>query len=148
MRVFELPIETKASTGFTHKITLDHTDLTNSTDAASQTITLLTVPARSIIKDAATNLVTPFQLTGTAAYNSNTIVVGISGTTNQLIASQQINANGTPVNNRVFNSTAPVAYASSTDLIATVASMASYDLAELDAGEIHIFLSVAQLGNL
>lgn len=148
MRVFELPIETKASTGFTHKVTLSHTALTTSADNTAQTLTLLTLPADSIIKDAATHLVTPFQLTGTTAYNSNTIVVGVAGTTDQLIASQQINANGTPVTARRFNSNTPVVYAASTPIIATVASMASYDLAELDAGEIHIFLSVVDLNNL
>lgn len=145
MRVFELPAETKAATGYTHKVVLTHNALTESADNTAQTLTLLTVPANSIITDAATRLVTPFQRTGTAAYNSNTIVVGIAGTTNQLLASQQVNANGTPVTAARFNSNTPVVYTASTPIIATVASMASYDLAELDAGEIHIFLAVVDL---
>lgn len=145
MKVYELPAETKAATGFTHKAVITHTSLTEAADNTAQTLTLLTVPADSIITNAATHLVTPFQLSGTTAYNSNTVVVGISGTTNQLIASQQVNANGTPVTTRIFNSTAPVAYTAATPIIATVASMASYDLAELNAGELHVFLSVVDL---
>jgi hypothetical protein len=148
MKVFELPAETKGATGYTHKVVLDHTDLTTAADNTAQTITLITLPADSIVTDAATHLVTSFQLTGTTAYNSNTIVVGVSGTTDQLIASQQINTNGTPVTTRRFNSTTPVAYTASTPIIATVASMASYDLLELNAGEIHVFLAVNDLNKL
>ena len=148
MKTFELPAETKAATGYTHKVVLDHTDLTTAADNTAQTITLITLPADSIVTDAATHLVTSFQLTGTTAYNSNTIVVGVSGTTDQLIASQQINTNGTPVTTRRFNSNTPVAYTASTPIIATVASMDSYDLLELNAGEIHIFLAVNDLNKL
>jgi hypothetical protein len=148
MKVYELPTETKAATGYTHKVVITEASLTQGTDNTAQTLTLLTLPADSIITDAATHLVTPFQLTGTTAYNSNTIVVGVSGTTDQLIASQQINANGTPVTTRRFNSNTPVAYTASTPIIATVASMASYDLLELNAGEIHVFLAVNDLNKL
>jgi hypothetical protein len=148
MKVFELPAETKAATGFTHKAVIDHTDLTTAADNTAQTITLITLPADSIVKDAASHLVTSFQLTGTTAYNSNTVQVGVSGTTDQLIASQQINTNGTPVTTRRFNSNTPVAYTASTPIIATFGSMASYDLLELNAGEVHIFLSVVDLNKI
>ena len=148
MQVYELPNETKAATGFTHKVVITHTSLTEATDNTAQTLTLLTLPADSIITNAASHLVTAFQKTGTTAYNSNTLVVGISGTTNQLIASQQLNTNGTVATTRIFNSTAPIAYTSSSPIIATVASMASYDLAELDAGEVHVFLSVVDLNKI
>jgi hypothetical protein len=148
MKVYELPTETKAATGYTYKIVLDHPDLTTAADNTAQTITLLTLPADTIVRDAATHLVTPFQLTGTTAYNSNTIQVGVSGTLDQLIASQQINANGSPVTSRRFNADNPIGYTASTPIIATVASMASYDLLELNAGEIHIFLAVNDLNKL
>ncbi len=147
MRTFELPAETQAATGFTHKVVISHNALTEAADNTAQTLTLLTAPANSIIKDAALFLSTPFQRTGTSAYNSNTIVVGIAGTTNQLLASTQINANGTPVTAARFNSNTPVVYTAATPIIATVASMASYDLAELDAGEVEIFLSLVPLAN-
>jgi hypothetical protein len=148
MRTFELPYEIKAATGYTHKVVITEASLTQGTDNTAQTLTLLTLPADTIVTDAATHLVTPFQLTGTTAYNSNTIQVGVSGTLDQLIASQQINANGTPVTARRFNSNTPVAYTASTPIIATVASMASYDLLELNAGEIHIFLAVVDLNKI
>jgi hypothetical protein len=90
----------------------------------------------------------PYEIKAATGYNSNTIQVGVSGTLDQLIASQQINANGTPVTARRFNSNTPVAYTASTPIIATVASMASYDLLELNAGEIHIFLAVVDLNKI
>jgi hypothetical protein len=46
------------------------------------------------------------------------------------------------------NDTVPHAYAAATAVVAKFASMASYDLLELDKGEIHIFLEVAQLDSL
>jgi hypothetical protein len=148
MQVYELPIETKASSGYTHKVTLDHNDLTDATTGNSQTITLITVPTTTIVKDLATRVVTSFQKTGTSAYNTNTIVVGVSGTTNQLLASQQINTNGTTVVAKGFGNTAPIVYTASTAIIATVASMTGYSLADLDAGEIHIFLNLTTLSSL
>jgi hypothetical protein len=45
-------------------------------------------------------------------------------------------------------STTPHAYVAATAVVAKFASMASYDLLELNAGEIHIFLEVAQLDTL
>jgi hypothetical protein len=45
-------------------------------------------------------------------------------------------------------STTPFANVAATAVVAKFASMASYDLLELDAGEIHIFLEVAELDSL
>ena len=134
--------------GFNYRFVIDHTDLTTATDNTAQDITLITLPAYSVVLSAATYLKTPFQKTGTSAYNSNLLIVGDSGDTDRLIASQQLNVNGTEVLAKAQASTIPYAYEAATAIVANFASMASYDLLELDAGEVHIFLEVAQLDAL
>ena len=134
--------------GFNYRFVIDHTDLTTSTDNTAQDITLITLPAYSVVLSAATYLKTPFQKTGTSAYNSNLLIVGDSSDTDRLIASQQLNVNGTEVLAKAQASTIPYAYEAATAIVANFASMASYDLLELDAGEVHIFLEVAQLDAL
>lgn len=134
--------------GFNFRFVIDHTDLTQATDNTTQAISLISLPATSVIKSAATFLKTPFQLVGTAAYNSNALIVGDNGDADRCIISQQINANGTFVTARAQASTIPFAFAAPTAILATFASMASHDLLELNAGEVHIFLEVAQLDTL
>ena len=134
--------------GFNYRFVITHEDLTESTDNTAQDITLITLPAYSVVKSAATYLKTPFQLVGTTAYNSNTVIVGDSADDNRYIASQQINLNGTEILAQAQASTTPFANVAATAVVAKFASMASYSLADLDAGEIHIFLEVAELDSL
>lgn len=134
--------------GFNYRFVIDHTDLTEATDNTAQNITLITLPAYSVVLSAATYLKTPFQKTGTSAYDTNLLIVGDSGDTDRLIASQQLNVNGTEVLAKAQASTIPFAYEAATAIVANFASKASYDLLELDAGEVHIFLEVAQLDAL
>jgi hypothetical protein len=134
--------------GFNYRFVITHEDLTEAADNTAQDITLITLPAYSVVKSAATYLKTPFQLVGTTAYNSNTVIVGDSADDNRYIASQQINVNGTEVLAQAQASTTPFANVAATAVVAKFASMASYDLLELDAGEIHIFLEVAELDSL
>jgi hypothetical protein len=58
MQVYELPNETKAATGFTHKAIVTHVDLTESTADTDQTIALLSVVAGDVVEKAAFQLVT------------------------------------------------------------------------------------------
>jgi hypothetical protein len=134
--------------GFNYRFVIDHTDLTTSADNTAQDITLITLPAYSVVKSAATYLKTPFQKTGTAAYNNNVLIVGDAGNDDRFIASQQINVNGTEVLAQAQASTTPHAYEAATAVVANFASMAAYDLLELDAGEVHIYLEVAELASL
>ena len=134
--------------GYNYRFVIDHTDLTTAADNTAQNITLITLPAFSVVKSAATYLKTPFQLVGTTAYNNNVLIVGDSVDPDRFITSQQINVNGTEILAQAHASTTPFAYAASTAVVANFASMASYDLLELNEGEIHIFLEVAQLDSL
>jgi hypothetical protein len=134
--------------GFNYRFVITHEDLTEAADNTAQDITLITLPAYSVVKSAATYLKTPFQLVGTTAYNSNTVIVGDSADDNRYIASQQINLYGTEILAQAQASTTPFANAAATAVVAKFASTASYSLADLDAGEIHIFLEVAELDSL
>ena len=134
--------------GFNYRFVIDHPDLTVSADNTAQDITLITLPAFSVVMRAATYLKTPFQLIGTTAYNSNVLQVGDAADPDRYITAQQLNVNGTEVLAKAQASTTPFAYETATAVVANFASMASYDLAELNAGEVHIFLEVAQLDQL
>jgi hypothetical protein len=134
--------------GYNYRFVIDHTDLTTSDDNTAQDITLITLPAYSVVKSAATYLKTPFQLVGTTAYNNNVLIVGDSGNDDRYIASQQVNVNGTEILAQAQASTTPFANVAATAVVAKFASMAAYSLADLDAGEVHIYLEVAQLDSL
>ena len=135
--------------GYNYRFVIDHTDLTTSADNTAQDITLITLPANSVVKSAATYLKTPFKETAATAYNNNVLIVGDSGDTARFIASQQVNVNGTEILAKAQDVTkVPHAYAAATAVVAKFASMAAYSLEDLDAGEVHIYLEVAQLDSL
>ena len=134
--------------GFNYRFVITASDLSETADNTAQDITLITLPAYSVVKSAATYLKTPFEQADDASYNSNTVIVGDAADDNRYIASQQINVNGTEVLAQAHASTTPFANVAATAVVAKFASMASYSLADLDAGEIHIFLEVAELDSL
>ncbi|MFZ9683732.1 MAG: hypothetical protein ACO3DQ_11140 [Cephaloticoccus sp.] len=134
--------------GYNYRFVITHEDLTTAADNTAQDITLVTLPAYSVVKSAATYLKTPFKQSDDASYNSNTVIVGDAGNDDRYIASQQINENGSEVLAQAQASTTPFANTAATAVVAKFASMASYSLADLDTGEIHIFLEVAQLDSL
>jgi hypothetical protein len=134
--------------GYNYRFVITHEDLTEAADNTAQDITLITLPAYSVVKSAATYLKTPFQLVGTTAYNNNVLIVGDSGNDDRYIASQQVNVNGTEILAQAHPSTTPFANVAATAVVAKFASMAAYSLADLDAGEVHIYLEVAQLDSL
>jgi hypothetical protein len=134
--------------GYNYRFVITHEDLTEAADNTAQDITLITLPAYSVVKSAATYLKTPFQLVGTTAYDNNVLIVGDSGNDDRYIASQQVNVNGTEILAQAQASTTPFANVAATAVVAKFASMAAYSLADLDAGEVHIYLEVAQLDSL
>jgi hypothetical protein len=97
MQVYELPNETKAATGFTHKAIVTHVDLTESTADTDQTIALLSVVAGDVVQKAAFQLVTAFKDASDAAFNDTQVQVGDGNDTDEYIAATQVNENGTEV---------------------------------------------------
>jgi len=151
MKVFELPAETKAATGFTHKCIVGHADMTD-TDA-SQTLNLLPVVAGTAVKSAATVLNTSFDSSSDATLISTTFKIGHNDTTaddDAFITSQETNPSGTVVSYKVNPAATPFIFVAGTAaspkyIQALVECTAAKSLASLDSGEIEIWLQVAEL---
>jgi len=145
MTAFELPANTKAATGFTHKIVVTHTDITESAADTDQTIALLSVAAGDVVEKAAYKLVTAFSDASDAAFNDTKVQVGDGTDTDEYIAATQVNLNGNEVLFAANVNTVPFAYTAADTVDLLVESMSAKSLSNLDAGEIHIYLAVTKL---
>lgn len=145
MQLFELPIETKASTGFTHKAIVTHSDLTVTTADADQTLELLSVAAGDVVEKAAIKLVTPFEDLSDTALNDTQVQLGDGGDTDRFVTATQVNDNGTEVYYKSHANTTAFAYTSADTVDLLVESMAAKSLVDIDAGELHVYLSVTKL---
>ena len=148
MKVYELPAETKAATGFSHKAVVTHSDITESTADTDQTIALLSVAAGDVVEKAAYKLVTAFSDASDAALNDTKVQVGDGADTDRYIAATQVNVNGTEVLFAANANTTAYAYTAADTVDLLVESMTAKSLSELDAGEIHIYLAVSKLSSL
>ena len=153
MKTYELPAETKAAKGFTHKVILTHDDLTD-TDAA-QTINLIPVTAGTVVQRAASRLVTSFDSSDATAITT-TFKLGHNDTTaddDAFIVSQETNPSGTIVSYRANPSATPFVFVAGTAaspkyVQAQVDTTAAKSLADHNSGEIHFFLRIADLTDL
>ena len=148
MKVYELPAETKAATGFSHKAVVTHSDITESTADTDQTIALLSVAAGDVVEKAAYKLVTAFSDASDAAFNDTKVQVGDGVDPDRYIAATQVNVNGTDVLFAANANTTAFAYTAADTVDLLVESMTAKSLSELDAGEIHIYLAVSKLSAL
>jgi len=138
----------------THKVIFDYNDI-----AAMGAVTTLTTaifpvtgtfPAGQRLMFVAINLVTAFDFSD-AAINSLTLVVGDGNSTNRLLDSTQLAADGSYV---TFKSSAattqPYAYpiSDTVDAVFTCAGGASPTLAECTSGKVEIYLWVDDLNLL
>ena len=148
MTAYELPANTKAATGFTHKVVVTSSDITESTADTDQTIALLSVAAGDVVEKAAYKLVTPFEDASDSAFNDTKVQVGDGTDTDEYIAATQVNVNGSEVLYAANVNTVPFAYTASDTVDLLVESMTAKSLSDLDAGEIHIYLAVTKLSSL
>lgn len=149
MNLYELPNETKLS-GFTHKAIVTHADLTETADNTAQSVTLLAVEPGDIVQRASFKLVTAFENTASTAFNTTTLAVG-DDDVDEFIDETEVNENGSTVSYAShINADTPKVYTSADTgpITATFMSMASESLAELNAGEVHIYLGIAKLSDL
>jgi hypothetical protein len=146
MEIFELPVETKSATGYTHKAIVTHTDLTETTANTAQSITLLTLAAGDTVHSGAYKLVTAFQDTTDAAFNTTAVTTNAAGSA--LISATETNVNGTEVFYKAHTATAPLTATSASTVAASFAAMSAKSLSALNAGEVHFFFSVNKLANL
>jgi hypothetical protein len=146
MLAYELPAETKAATGYTHKAIVTHADLTETTANTAQSITLLTLAAGDVVRSGAYKLVTAFQDSADAAFNTTAVTTNAAGSA--LISATETNVNGTEVFYKAHTATAPLTATSASTVAASFAAMAAKSLSALTAGEVHFFFSVNKLANL
>jgi hypothetical protein len=150
MQIFELPLETKAATGFSHKAIVLHSDLSEAASNTAQSVTLLAVEPGDIVHAAAVKLVTAFENTADTAFNVTTLAVG-DDDVDRFVDEHEVNKNGTEVlfASEIADSTPAVYTSASTGpLTATFMSMAGKNLAALDAGEAHIYLGITKLSDI
>jgi hypothetical protein len=146
MEIFELPAETKSATGYTHKAIVTHADLTETTANTAQSITLLTLAAGDVVHSGAYKLVTAFQDTTDAAFNTTAVTTNAAGSA--LISATETNVNGTEVFYKAHTATAPLTATGASTVAASFAAMSAKSLSALNAGEVHFFFSVNKLANL
>ena len=147
MKVFELPIETKASTGFTHKVIIEEPDFTAA--ANTQTLNLLSVPAGSVIKNAAHKLVTPLVSSDATLVSAAYTLGNTASATSIMSSTESLGVHASDVSFKAMTVTAPVAItAASQSVVAAFTATADKALNTITAGEIHVYLAVADLNAL
>jgi hypothetical protein len=153
MKVYELPYESKAAFGYTHKVILDHNDLTDTDDA--QTINLIPVVAGTVVKAAATNMTSVFD-SSDADTITTTVKIGHDDTTaddDAFITSQELNPSGTEVFYKVNPAATPFVFVAGTAaspkyIQAAFACTTGDSLAAHNTGELEIFLHIANVNAL
>jgi hypothetical protein len=129
---------------FTHVFIVTANDLTQTTAATAQTFNVCGVLAGDILYRAIGVPVVPFQVGGTtpdAAFNSDTVSFGDTGSVARHLAATEANANGTFL--RVIGNTVYL-YPAADTLQVTVNSMAAKSLSNLNRGEYHVFFALCR----
>lgn len=140
--------EQQANDGhFTHLAIIDADDLTMVTANTVQDIPLGTVPKGWIIGKTMVRLIVPFQNTGDGAYNTSTLIIGDSGSSNRYLTSTELNKNGSYVTIPKYNNTS-YQVTGDTAIVAEFGSQSSKSLSSLNKGEVHIFLQLIDTGVL
>ena len=147
MKTYELPIETKASTGFTHKVILTNADFTAA--AETQTFNLLPVAAGSVISNAAHKLVTPL-VSSDATLVSAAYTLGNTATATSIMSSTQVlGVHASDVANKAMTVTTPVAITAADQfVVAAFTATTAKLLNTITAGEIHIYLQVVDTNKI
>jgi hypothetical protein len=137
--------------GFTHSFKVTHADLTETTANTAQVIPLYTTKKGTLILDAAFILKTAFKDASDAAFNSNTISIGIGGAAASFLPATEINEKGTEVLAFVTTNatdTLPGSFVGADTIDLTVNSMSGKSLSDIDTGEVIIMLRICELGDL
>jgi len=146
MNVYELPANTKAATGYTHKAIIGHADLTETAANTAQSITLLTLEAGDVVHSGAWKMTTAFQDASDSTYNTTAVTVNANSTA--LISATEANVNGTEVFYKGHTATAPLVATGAATVAASFGSMTAKSLSDIDAGEVQIFFGVNKTSDL
>jgi hypothetical protein len=152
MKLIPVAPEVTALNGVTHKVILDYTDVAALGASATGTIALLptsgTVPAGTLVKCIALNLITAFDFSD-AGITSLLGEVGDGGNTARLCAQTELAVDGTEV---LFAAGTGIGYAfavaDTVDIKFTAANGGTPTLAECNAGKLEVYLSAYNLNDL
>ena len=145
MKTYELPAETKAATGFTHKSIVTHEDLTQTTADTDQTLSLLALAAGDVVTTAAWKLVTPFKDASDSALNDTKVQLGDTADDDEYIVATQVNENGEVLFAAAAPASVPLVYTAANAVELLVESMTAKSLSDIDTGELHVYLGVTKL---
>lgn len=135
----------------THKVVIDHTDVAALGSGTSAALAIFprtgTFPAGTQVRFCGFKLNTAFDASD-ASINSLLIELGDGGDPDRLLAQTQIAVDGTEILNATSNLAYAYAAADTLDATFTVAGGASPTLAEINAGEVEIYLHVTDQADL
>lgn len=149
MKRYPLVLEEQAANhGANVRVEVTHADLTEAATNTAQTLALLNVDAKMAVRLVKAVLVTPFQDASDAGFNTCAATVGDGSDVDRLLASMELNVNGTEVllkpgpasTNLAAVSTADGSDAATTQALAN-ALKAAFNLvvAALNAGNGHVY---------
>ncbi|MEM0966605.1 MAG: hypothetical protein AAGJ81_10700 [Verrucomicrobiota bacterium] len=145
MNISPLPPADRTALGATHLISIDHEDLTETTNNTAQTVTLAVVDG-SLFQLVAMRLVIPFQDADDAAFNSTTLTIGDGDDADRYLAATQLNVNGTEIDYAAGLSVG-YAYNAADTVDFAFGSMSGKALADIDTGEVALYVRVADLNH-
>lgn len=126
------------------RVVITHEDLTETTVNTAQVIALMTKGLGKTVELVKSHLVTAFKDASDAALNTTTLIVGDTGDTDRLLASQEVNENGTEITSKNGTGTVFIP-GSDTAINLTVGSMSGKSLDDIDTGEVHLYFNVISL---
>lgn len=132
----------------THRVIVKAADLTVLATATAQTIQLLPVKAGTVWTFCSDKLVTPFQDASDSGFNTCAATIGDGGAVARGMASQELNVNGTEVLYKANPNTLPYAYLVDDTIDLVVGSQTGKALNDIDVGELHIYLKLANLNSI
>lgn len=136
--------------GFTHRARVTYKDLTQTAANTAQVIPLFAGKKGTTVNKVATFVREAFEDTEDAAFNNTALTIGDTGSAARFLASQQLNVNGTEVMAKAGTGTLHTYAAAGAAAVvnATFGSMSAKSLADLNKGEVDIFFSITELGDL
>lgn len=124
-------------------IEMTHEDLTEAADNTAQAIVVFKAKAGDTLLCANTVVEEYFEDASDNALNTTALTLGDAGDAARLLASQELNVNGTEVYGKASPpAKVPYTYPEDTDIVATFGSMTDKALEDIDTGKLHIFLHI------
>lgn len=160
MKLIHLPAHTTATTGFTHKVIVNYTDLTGHSTAGTTSVILQIFPdtaaktfaAGLCVLNCALNLTVPFVTAGGDGDATGLVVtVGDGGVVNRLMTSTELLLAGTEILFKAMGAvTAPYAYAEADtlDAVFTISGGTTPLISDCTAGQVEIYLAMCDLNDL